>query len=198
MKLILFNLPEVTPFAGVWIEIMPPSVLYLGLIVTPFAGVWIEMYRVKSVFNIIDVTPFAGVWIEILCRCQTEDGVHTSLPSRECGLKSVKTCAKVTNPCHSLRGSVDWNYHCHVAVVVTNSHSLRGSVDWNINPVRYWHESVVTPFAGVWIEIFLWLLCDKSPYVTPFAGVWIEIPVPLNITISVPRHSLRGSVDWNL
>ena len=33
----------------------------------------------------------------------------------------------------------------------------------------------VTPFAGVWIEIFNRLLFIVKFLVTPFAGVWIEI-----------------------
>ena len=33
----------------------------------------------------------------------------------------------------------------------------------------------VTPFAGVWIEIDIYLLPSDSPPVTPFAGVWIEM-----------------------
>ena len=56
-------------------------------------------------------------------------------------------------------------------------HSLRGSVDWN----RCFHSSfppiIVTPFAGVWIEIRLLWSLGKSISVTPFAGVWIEISV---------------------
>ena len=35
---------------------------------------------------------------------------------------------------------------------------------------------IVTPFAGVWIEIHLLSFTILSPIVTPFAGVWIEIP----------------------
>ena len=34
---------DVTPFAGVWIEIKLGSVASGGLKVTPFAGVWIEI-----------------------------------------------------------------------------------------------------------------------------------------------------------
>ena len=55
-----------------------------------------------------------------------------SLPSRECGLKSTKKNSKSQwKKCHSLRGSVDWNW------------------------LVYWYVShvCVTPFAGVWIEI---------------------------------------------
>ena len=33
----------------------------------------------------------------------------------------------------------------------------------------------VTPFAGVWIEIVLNQCCGGPGLVTPFAGVWIEI-----------------------
>ena len=34
---------EVTPFTGVWIEIIQKKVIYLVNRVTPFTGVWIEM-----------------------------------------------------------------------------------------------------------------------------------------------------------
>ena len=55
------------------------------------------------------------------------------------------------------------------------SHSLRGSVDWNI----YWGglrlSVLVTPYAGVWIEIKQIDVLPEFCYVTPYAGVWIEI-----------------------
>ena len=35
----------VTPFAGVWIEILIISVINCQNIVTPFAGVWIEIIK---------------------------------------------------------------------------------------------------------------------------------------------------------
>ena len=34
---------EVTPCAGVWIEIHMPICIYMELLVTPCAGVWIEI-----------------------------------------------------------------------------------------------------------------------------------------------------------
>ena len=37
------------------------------------------------------------------------------------------------------------------------------------------HPLRVTPFAGVWIEMYKCLQTILSPPVTPFAGVWIEI-----------------------
>ena len=38
----------------------------MRLNVTPFAGVWIEMGDVDDIYENVEVTPFAGVWIEIL------------------------------------------------------------------------------------------------------------------------------------
>ena len=64
----------------------------------------------------------------------------TSLPTRECGLKSA------------LRGQIN-NYG-------------------------------VTPYAGVWIEIFIVNAYSQHFYVTPYAGVWIEISVSF-VTFSV-------------
>ena len=36
----------------------------------------------------------------------------------------------------------------------------------------------VTPFVGVWIEIFMTSGSSGSSVVTPFVGVWIEILKP--------------------
>ena len=38
----------VTPYAGVWIEILTTSHIIVDLIVTPYAGVWIEIMRVRG------------------------------------------------------------------------------------------------------------------------------------------------------
>ena len=55
--------------------------------VTPFAGVWIEMLMENIILHVIDVTPFAGVWIEIFDSSEFVGDKFASLPSRECGLK---------------------------------------------------------------------------------------------------------------
>ena len=62
---IALSKPSVTPFAGVWIEMLEGSGFDLTQMVTPFAGVWIEIFYVTSYSQFISVTPFAGVWIEI-------------------------------------------------------------------------------------------------------------------------------------
>ena len=58
-----------------------------------------------------------------------------------------------------------------------SGHSLSGSVDWNLT-VGQEQPTVlaVTPWVGVWIEIFP----PSSPMQYPL------------------RHSLNGSVDWNI
>ena len=77
--------PEVTPFAGVWIEMHMDDVPDNNDGVTPFAGVWIEISVLAVVLNSWHVTPFAGVWIEMPLRYLQYD----------------------IQICHSLRGSVD-------------------------------------------------------------------------------------------
>ena len=60
---------SVTPFAGVWIEIIATPLTDYMWKVTPFAGVWIEMDTMRIPRDFSSVTPFAGVWIEIIWRC---------------------------------------------------------------------------------------------------------------------------------
>ena len=86
MEVIYGQSLQVTPFAGVWIEIVDAKVeKATEPLVTPFAGVWIEI--VHGIYYILrcPVTPFAGVWIEIAYLPYLLDSWH----------------------CHSLRGSVD-------------------------------------------------------------------------------------------
>ena len=54
--------------------------------VTPLAGVWIEMVCFWASASSALVTPLAGVWIEIYATPQ-QIGASASLPLRECGLK---------------------------------------------------------------------------------------------------------------
>ena len=87
----------VTPFAGVWIEIQQKKKVLEHCGVTPFAGVWIEIILRKIWNQNEQVTPFAGVWIEITNIMSCIPASIASLPSRECGLKSliVTSCKKV-------------------------------------------------------------------------------------------------------
>ena len=55
--------------------------------VTPFVGVWIEIILKYPQLIVYKVTPFVGVWIEIQNQKFQEHLDNTSLPSWECGLK---------------------------------------------------------------------------------------------------------------
>ena len=148
----------------------------------------------------------------------------TSLPSWECGLKCL--CNLVNNPavvCHSLRGSVDWNYNssatqnlggvCHSLrgsvdwnllkpqdyEQLASSHSLRGSVDWNMALVASMVvEDVSLPSWECGLKLLTYGMAHTRIMVTPFVGVWIEIFLQRCMILLRYRHSLRGSVDWNL
>ena len=54
---------------------------------------------------------------------------------------------------------------------------------------------MVTPYAGVWIEMDSCLCWIRSVPVTPYAGVWIEIYFISCYEFNHMCHSLRGSVD---
>ena len=54
---------------------------------------------------------------------------------------------------------------------------------------------LVTPYAGVWIEMYAEFLEQFGCRVTPYAGVWIEISSVICILLIAIRNSLRGSVD---
>ena len=122
-----------------WNSLRIPQWFYS--LVTPLAGVWIEigrkLYRIP-LHRI--VTPLAGVWIEILCKVNTNKP-SMSLPLRECGLKSDAEQTYLDSLRHSPCGSVDWNS-------TYNAFKKAGKV--------------VTPLAGVWIEIILLMrLCQS-------------------------------------
>ena len=96
----------VTPFAGVWIEILPSGYTTLAQNVTPFAGVWIEIMLLPGDGNAVVSLPSRE------CGLKLDDDMiagtgELSLPSRECGLKSRYTAADSLHTGHSLRGSVD-------------------------------------------------------------------------------------------
>ena len=74
--------------------------------VTPYAGVWIEIVNLGMGRKWRLVTPYAGVWIEMTQNYLLRTG-NMSLPTRECGLKYKDTCLTAWSVCHSLRGSVD-------------------------------------------------------------------------------------------
>ena len=59
------RMENVTPLAGVWIEMIHTQNAKEINYVTPLAGVWIEILLKKDMCSGREVTPLAGVWIEI-------------------------------------------------------------------------------------------------------------------------------------
>ena len=124
---------HVTPYAGVWIEILIHLIHSDTRRVTPYAGVWIEIADEHTpVLPKTYVTPYAGVWIEIF-----DKWAYTQILSG-----------------HSLRGSVDWNF---IAFIVTEKADASLPTRECGLKLKFWirisHKNFVTPYAGVWIEI---------------------------------------------
>ena len=63
--------------------------------VTPFVGVWIEICESGESSSCLSVTPFVGVWIEMKTSIR-ERYRYTSLPSWECGLKSINASVVIS------------------------------------------------------------------------------------------------------
>ena len=53
----------------------------------------------------------------------------------------------------------------------------------------------VAPFAGAWIEMWLYISIFLLCVVAPFAGAWINMAIHLFMILGVRSRSLRGSVD---
>ncbi len=121
------------------------------------------------------VTPYVGVWIETP-RYIGMNVLMTSLLMWECGLKLGCDPIVFGSWCHSLCGSVDWNYRQLTDRWSSIRHSLCGSVDWNKSSSSFFLDRMVTPYVGVWIETGYWSMQTAQ-------GL---------------SHSLCGSVDWNI
>ena len=79
---------------------------FADMVVTPFVGVWIEIISAIPASMSCGVTPFVGVWIEIGIPHDIAVLIM-SLPSWECGLKCQSADLFEFLIRHSLRGSVD-------------------------------------------------------------------------------------------
>ena len=194
----------------------------------------------QGAINVFNVTPYAGVWIEIL-NSPTFHIFLPSLPTRECGLKSVLNLTDVTNAGHSLRGSVDWNSkivgnptdtskslptrecglksnsllftsfsepslptrECglklphRVQDAILTGHSLRGSVDWNTAQPSIFTIVLCHSLRGSvdWNSKNKHNCWNTRRHSLRGSVDWNQNH--LSNGFPVPRHSLRGSVDWN-
>ena len=123
------------------------------------------------------VTPLAGVWIEILSFLYADAAASTSLPSRECGLKSRRkrrSCTGATGSLPSRECGLKFTVF-HVFAGYTLSLPSRECGLKLVPSVCSKCKGTVTPLAGVWIEIYNRYTPCYMCIVTPLAGVWIEI-----------------------
>ena len=98
---------NVTPFVGVWIEIVLHLILVLYTNVTPFVGVWIEIHELVHLDRSMSVTPFVGVWIEIKM-LKKEDAKPIVTPFVGVWIEiKIRIFLIDIFIRHSLRGSVD-------------------------------------------------------------------------------------------
>ena len=165
--------------------------------VTPFAGVWIEIVLWTLLRSVLWVTPFAGVWIEMASVILSINGCncHSLCGSVDWNIQLLTW--NTDTFCHSLCGSVDWNEAYINEVVKTfvtpfagvwieipsiylsynlrYRHSLCGSVDWN--------PTLVTKAINVSESL-------------PLRECGLKYP---RVCLRIPGfgHSLCGSVDWN-
>ena len=70
-------------------------------------------------------------------------------------------------------------------------------MDWNCTWSQSNHHGVVTPYAGVWIEIQRHLPYSLERMSLPTRECGLKYSVSPRIASCI-SHSLRGSVDWNL
>ena len=125
------------------------------------------------------VVPYVGTWIEIfssayctsgeLCR-SLRGNVDRNLLEQSCISqpfcrslrgnvdRNVSTLGHAfTSTSRSLRGNVDRNPANSAALIGVDSRSLRGNVDRNICIRITFHNAVVVPYVGTWIE----MLCNR-------------------------------------
>ena len=91
----MVNHCDVAPFTGAWIEILISCTPACPLLVAPFTGAWIEIRVYAHHKPLSAVAPFTGAWIEMRLRPPRTGQAHTSLPSRERGLKLTQIPASV-------------------------------------------------------------------------------------------------------
>ena len=123
---------KVTPFAGVWIEIELMADRTPNPKSPPSRGCGLKYIHYHFIILSDYVTPFAGVWIEISRSGHRKSGFESSPPSRGCGLKYDDQFPPLFRPMSPpSRG-------CGLKCIWFPKNAV---------------ESIVTPFAGVWIEI---------------------------------------------
>ena len=162
------------------------------------------------------VTPFAGVWIEIIC-CEKKRRFFMSLPSRECGLKLMLSITNIP-PVLSLPSRECGLKFAEREFKQRPEKSLPSrECGLKLPEINSFFDCIlVTPFAGVWIEISLCTAYTFRTQSLPSRECGLKLLQACNRIkrhLSLPSrecglkcphrcshhkrdcHSLRGSVD---
>ena len=127
----VLSVDDVTPFVGVWIEIIIGAGSSAHRSVTPFVGVWIEIPFLSGTSIHVKSLPSWECGLKLsypLCWRQ----YFSSLPSWECGLKLCK-----------------WGFWWYSTAVT----AFVGVWIEMTTKRQTFVFTKVTPFVGVWIEI---------------------------------------------
>ncbi len=128
-SLCLCDYYKVTPLAGVWIEMILNLQITMNCIVTPLAGVWIEMIlNLQITMNCI-VTPLAGVWIEIPFN-DIPPTIPSVTPLAGVWIEILIGCPAASNgPSLPSRECGLKSFRFYLRLPLPSGHSPRGSVD---------------------------------------------------------------------
>ena len=137
-------------------------------------GVWIEIAIFRAFAAFSNVTPLVGVWIEIYQLNSGYQVLFSSLPSWECGLKSITFLALVKYVSVTPLVGV-W------IEILTKEQTL---ID--VLSLPSWECGLKSCYNDY---------NESTLYVTPLVGVWIEILIRAIKSLFFCRHSPRGSVD---
>ena len=141
--------------------------------VTPLAGVWIEIEPVRA--NTVQESSLPLRECGLKCYYTTySDSWQLSLPLRECGLKYYKFC---TSPCR------EWSLplrECGLKYLAAQYRLL---------------DPVSLPLRECGLKFLVAETKARLLLVTPLAGVWIEITIFGKEAMAGMCHSPCGSVD---
>ena len=121
----------------------------------------------------------------------------SSPPMWGCGLKYADRDVTGQPRRHPLCGGVDWNPKAGKPGAQAPGHPLCGGVDWN--RLRSWQRQAqsVTPYVGVWIEIYATHKRRRSGRRHPLCGGVDWNCKEKRFCSSPGGHPLCGGVDWN-
>ena len=169
----------VTPYVGVWIEIFNDVTNSL------IAATSLPTWECGLKFRLPSYNKFLTMSLPTW-ECGLKSATVTfawfvsrSLPTWECGLKSVVVGSEYNKGTSLPTWECGLKFGSGIRRSVWIRHSLRGSVDWNLF-VCFISEAISTslPTWECGLKSLILRTVCVSDTVTPYVGVWIEIFLP--------------------